>query len=114
MNMDVEFAMTSPQSAASRLRIKSPFIDGLTPRELDEVLAAARECRFFAGTVLASQSTPANLFFLLVSGRFGKDPWQGSAALSRKALPHCRLDALSGHLIPTNYMPSGIHTAVAC
>jgi CRP/FNR family transcriptional regulator, nitrogen oxide reductase regulator len=69
MNIDMEFAMTSPQLAALRLRVKSPFLDGLAPRDLDEVLAAARECRFLAGTVLASQGTPANSLFLLVSGR---------------------------------------------
>jgi CRP-like cAMP-binding protein len=69
MNMDVEFAMTGPQVAALRPRVKSPFLDGLALHELDEVLAAARECRFLAGTVLASQGTPANSLFLLVSGR---------------------------------------------
>jgi CRP/FNR family transcriptional regulator, nitrogen oxide reductase regulator len=69
MNMDVEFVMTGPQLAVLRQRVKSPFLDGLAPRELDEILAAARECRFLAGTVLASQGTPANSLFLLVSGR---------------------------------------------
>jgi CRP-like cAMP-binding protein len=61
--------MTGPQLASLRPRVKSPFLDGLAPRELDEILAAARECRFLAGTVLASQGTPANSLFLLVSGR---------------------------------------------
>jgi CRP/FNR family transcriptional regulator, nitrogen oxide reductase regulator len=69
MNMDVEFAMTGPQLAALRPRVKSPFLDGLAPRELDDVLSSARKCRFLAGTVLASQGTPANSLFLLVSGR---------------------------------------------
>jgi CRP-like cAMP-binding protein len=67
--MDVEFAMTGPQPTALRQRVKSPFLDGLAPRELDEVLGAARECRFQSGTVVASQGTPANSLFLLVSGR---------------------------------------------
>ena len=61
--------MTGPQLTALRPRVKSPFLDGLAPHDLDEVLAAARECRFLAGTVLASQGTPANSLFLLVSGR---------------------------------------------
>ncbi|MFL6310523.1 MAG: Crp/Fnr family transcriptional regulator [Terriglobales bacterium] len=61
--------MTGQQLAVLRQRVKSPFLDGLAPRELDEILAAARECRFLAGTVLASQGTPANSLFLLVSGR---------------------------------------------
>ncbi len=61
--------MTGPQLAVLQSRVKSPFLDGLAPHELDEVLGAARESRFLAGTVLASQGTPANSFFLLVSGR---------------------------------------------
>lgn len=61
--------MTGPQLAALRPQVKSPFLDGLAPRELDEVLAAGRECRFLAGTVLASQGTPANSLLLLVNGR---------------------------------------------
>jgi CRP-like cAMP-binding protein len=69
MNMDMEFAMTGPQLAALRPSAKSPFLDGLAPRELDEVLGASRECRFLAGTVLASQDTPANSLFLLLRGR---------------------------------------------
>jgi CRP-like cAMP-binding protein len=69
MNVDVEFAMTGPQLAALRPRVKSPFLDGLTPREVDEVLGAARECHFRTGAVIASQGTPANTMFLLVSGR---------------------------------------------
>lgn len=61
--------MTGPQLAALRPRVKSPFFDGLAPRELDEVLRAARQCRYRAGAVVASQGTPANSLFLLVSGR---------------------------------------------
>ncbi len=61
--------MTGPQLTALRSRVKSPFLHGLAPHELDEVLAAARESRFLAGAVLASQETPANSLFLLVSGR---------------------------------------------
>ena len=61
--------MTGPQLAALRPQVKSPFLDGLAPRELDEVLAAGRECRFLAGTILASQGTPANSLLLLVNGR---------------------------------------------
>jgi CRP-like cAMP-binding protein len=61
--------MTGPQLAALRPRVKSPFLDGLAQHELNEVLGAARECRFLAGTILASQGTPANSLFLLLSGR---------------------------------------------
>jgi CRP-like cAMP-binding protein len=61
--------MTGPQLAALRPRVKSPFLVGLAQHELNEVLGAARECRFLAGTILASQGTPANSLFLLLSGR---------------------------------------------
>jgi CRP/FNR family transcriptional regulator, nitrogen oxide reductase regulator len=61
--------MTGPQLTALWPQVKSPFFYGLAPRELDEVLAAARECRFLAGTILASQGTPANSLLLLVNGR---------------------------------------------
>ena len=61
--------MTAPQLAALQPRIKAPFLDGLAPLELQAVLAAARECHFHAGTVIASQGTPANSLFLLVKGR---------------------------------------------
>jgi len=61
--------MTGPQLASLRSRIRSPFLDGLAQHELNEVLGAARECHFRTGAVIASQGTPANTMFLLVSGR---------------------------------------------
>lgn len=61
--------MAAPQLAAVQPRIKSPFLDGLAPHEVKDVLACSRECRFLAGTVIASQGTPANSVFLLVKGR---------------------------------------------
>jgi len=61
--------MTGPQLAALGSRVKSPFLNGLAPHEMNEVLGAARECRFLAGTILASQGSPANSLFLLLSGR---------------------------------------------
>lgn len=61
--------MTAPQLAATQPRVKSPFLEGLAPHEVKEILSAARECRFLAGTVVASQGTPANSVFLLIKGR---------------------------------------------
>lgn len=61
--------MAAPQLAALQPRIKAPFLEGLAPLEVETVLAAARECRYQAGTVVASQGTPANSVFLLIKGR---------------------------------------------
>jgi CRP/FNR family transcriptional regulator, nitrogen oxide reductase regulator len=61
--------MAAPQIASLQPQIKAPFLDGLAPVELQAVLASARECRYQAGTVIASQGTPANSLFLLVKGR---------------------------------------------
>jgi len=54
---------------AIQAQVKSPFLEGLAPPDIDVVLAAARQCRFQAGTVVSSQGTPADRLFLLVRGR---------------------------------------------
>ena len=61
--------MTAPQLAALQTRIKAPLLEGLAPLEVETVLAVARECHYQAGTIIASQGTPANTVFLLVKGR---------------------------------------------
>jgi len=61
--------MTDEQLAAIQDRIKSPFLEGLAPPELNVILAAARQCRFQAGTVVTWRGTPADRVFLLVTGR---------------------------------------------
>lgn len=60
-----------PQPALSResLRIKSSFLEGLTPAELNHVLASGRERRFPAGKVICNQGEPANHVFLVLHGR---------------------------------------------
>lgn len=55
--------------APARTRLKSPFLEGLTPPELDTVLAAARLCQFQAGAVVVSQGTPADSLFVITRGR---------------------------------------------
>lgn len=55
--------------AAAPPPVKSPFLEGLAPQELNTVLAAARQCHFRAGTVVATQGTPADSLFLIVRGR---------------------------------------------
>ena len=61
--------MAAPQLAVKQPRVKAPFLEGLAPLEVETVLAAARECHYQAGTIIASQGTPANSVFLLVRGR---------------------------------------------
>lgn len=61
--------MTVAQAVAVRAQIKSPFLEGLAPAEVNAVLAGARYTRFPAGTVVCSQGTPADRMFLIVRGR---------------------------------------------
>lgn len=61
--------MTASQFATALARIKSSFLDGLAPPDLNVVLAAARQCNFLAGTVVTSRGTPADRVFLLIKGR---------------------------------------------
>jgi CRP-like cAMP-binding protein len=51
------------------MRLKSSFLEGLAPREVDEVVAAAASKRFLANSVVMSQGQPANRMFLLTEGR---------------------------------------------
>jgi CRP-like cAMP-binding protein len=60
--------MAAPGLAVVHARAKSPFLEGLAPSEIEAVLAAAREVRFSAGTVIATQGTPANSLYLLLKG----------------------------------------------
>jgi len=61
--------MTVAQLVAFQAQIKSPFLQGLAPAELNAVLAGARCCPFPAGTVVCSQGMPADRMFLIVKGR---------------------------------------------
>lgn len=47
---------------------KSQLLDGLSPRELETVLAAATRRRFTAGTVISTQGMLADRLYLLVKG----------------------------------------------
>lgn len=61
--------MTFSPRAGVQAQFKSPFFDGLTRHELSDILSSARECRYRAGAVVASQGTPANSLYVLVKGR---------------------------------------------
>ena len=51
------------------VRFKSAFFEGLAPHELSHVLSSARQCRYRAGAVVASQGMPANSLYVLARGR---------------------------------------------
>jgi len=55
--------------AAECLRLESGFLDGFTPTEVDEVVAAGTSRRFRANSVVIAQGQPANHLFLLTTGR---------------------------------------------
>lgn len=49
--------------------VRPRFFDGLDINDVQIVLAAARLCRFPAGTIVATQGTPADSVFLIARGR---------------------------------------------
>ena len=59
-------ALANPAAIGS---LNSPFLEGLTPRERDTILAAASPRRFSANTAITMQGQPANRLFLLTKGR---------------------------------------------
>src|SRR5207302_11128792 len=66
---DAESLMAFSQREDSQLRFKSAFFEGLAPHELSHVLSSARQCRYQAGAVVASQGMPANSLYVLARGR---------------------------------------------
>jgi CRP/FNR family transcriptional regulator, nitrogen oxide reductase regulator len=61
--------MTARKLAPVAPQLKSPFLEGLAPAEVNAVLSAARQRRYPAGAVVAFQGTPADYLFLIVHGR---------------------------------------------
>jgi len=55
--------------ASEYIRLKSRFLEGLTPFAVDEITAAATPRRALANSVLISQGQPAGHLFLLTRGR---------------------------------------------
>jgi len=49
--------------------LKSRFLGGLAPRELETIRAGATERRYLANSVITNQGNPAEHLFLLTSGR---------------------------------------------
>ena len=50
-------------------QLRTQFLDGLTPSEIEIILAAGTQQQFRANTVITTQGDPANRMFLLTKGR---------------------------------------------
>ncbi len=61
--------MPCQSAAVAKLNVKSRFLEGLRPADLDYILARASQRQYSAGTVVTNQDDPANYFFLLTRGR---------------------------------------------
>ena len=55
--------------AAPRTDLSSQLLEGLLPRDLDSILAAATQRHFLANTVVSNQGDPASSLYLLATGR---------------------------------------------
>ena len=61
--------MSARGVAAARFDLTSQFLDGLTPSELEVILAGARRRHFLARSIVVNQGDPADRLFLLTNGR---------------------------------------------
>jgi len=61
--------MTASVLASLVRDLKPRFLEGVAPADLKAILAAAKQRRFPAHSVIISQEHPANYLFLLISGR---------------------------------------------
>jgi len=61
--------MTTPLITGVCVGLRSRFLEGLSPADLDVVLTAATQRRLSANSVVTNQGDSANHFFLLMKGR---------------------------------------------
>jgi len=61
--------MLTSEAVPTAACLKSRFLGGLAPRDLNVVLAAATQRHFFANSVVVNQGHPADHLFLLTRGR---------------------------------------------
>ncbi len=61
--------MTPSEIAAAVRDMQPRFLEGLTPPEVETVLADAKSRRYLANSVVTNQGHPADHLFLLLSGR---------------------------------------------
>jgi CRP-like cAMP-binding protein len=60
---------TSPETQAALRHLKPRFLEGLTPPQLKSVVAAAKQVRFQANSMVIYQDHPAQHLYLLLTGR---------------------------------------------
>jgi len=60
--------MTTSELTALVRRLKPPFLADLVPLEISTVLAASRQRRFLANSVITNQGHPASHIFMVLSG----------------------------------------------
>src|SRR5215813_2700254 len=61
--------MLASRIAPVRTEIASRFLEGISPADLNVILAAARPRQFKANSVILSQGNPADHLYLLTKGR---------------------------------------------
>ncbi|HKM91538.1 MAG TPA: Crp/Fnr family transcriptional regulator [Candidatus Acidoferrales bacterium] len=61
--------MAAPGILSTCSKLHSRFLDGLAPRDLERILAAAKHRRYLANSVIVNQGNPADHLFLLTKGR---------------------------------------------
>jgi CRP/FNR family transcriptional regulator, nitrogen oxide reductase regulator len=60
--------MTTSELTALVRKLRPPFLDDLVPLEISTLLAAARQRRFLANSVITNQGHPASHIFMILSG----------------------------------------------
>jgi CRP/FNR family transcriptional regulator, nitrogen oxide reductase regulator len=60
--------MTVSELAALVKKLRPPFLEGLASPEISTILAAARQQRFLANSVITNQGQPASHIFMVLSG----------------------------------------------
>ena len=61
--------MSFSASATVAANVKSRFLEGFSPLDLQVILAAARQVHFLSNSVVVNQDNPADHLFLLTKGR---------------------------------------------
>lgn len=61
--------MTCPSATCEQLQLRSRFLHGFAPGELDCILAASSSRQILANSIVTNQGDPAQYIFLLTKGR---------------------------------------------
>jgi len=101
-------SVSASTSSLADLKIRCPFLEGLCPSEIDEVLAAATRRHWRAGNVITRQGTPANHLYMLLEGRarFFVDTSKGQKLLMMWVIPGGMIGGGAATLKMLNYAAS--------